>query len=543
MAVLNYSSSYATISPYLSAIAGSQDWLKILISPDTGGGGHLISHGIDFGASYAAGRRGLVPANSASDLTKTFLRGDGWQALWSQAGQTAAAGDGSAASQAANIEAYLQSTLVSAYDIKQWIQQSFTANDAMRFKGKIQIDGTGAISTITENGTTSGFPTACEVGDTYKVEGSTVDANSYIAGEHVTTGDLVICIKDGSGASLNTSQYWTVVQDNVEHLITYTFNGTAYKLYAQTANNITLFAPTTAGTLGQVLISKGSGNAPEWVNANTLIVAEAGKTTYSLTKGNGIRMTQQGVDVNSYDGSTNTAILLATATTSTIGGVIIDNGTNSEKYNAAGNTSHTPYPTITIDGNGQIYLTHTNIVNALGYDPVSAISVFTDSADGLVPMASTANKQTNNTDNVAIAATYLLGSDAKWYKLPASAFQSDRRIVQLEGTTIIAADSANALNIIAGSHMSIAAVQQSNAYTGAVTLAATWRDVQVRLLSGSSVAQNVSSIGDNDPLVFDNSDSIFTLAEEVTVGNTTKTVIKSYLVWYNMDTSEYEIVT
>jgi len=63
-------------------------------------------------------------------------------------------------------------------------------------------------------------------------------------------------------------------------------------------------------------------------------------------------MTQQGVDVSSYDGSTNTAILLAIATTSTLGGVIIDNGTNSEKYNAIANTTHTPYPTITVDSNG-----------------------------------------------------------------------------------------------------------------------------------------------------------------------------------------------
>jgi hypothetical protein len=81
MAVLNYSSQYSVISTYLSATVGSQDWLKILISPDTGGGGHLITHGIDFGATYANGLRGLVPANTGT-LATTFLRGDGWSALW-----------------------------------------------------------------------------------------------------------------------------------------------------------------------------------------------------------------------------------------------------------------------------------------------------------------------------------------------------------------------------------------------------------------------------------------------------------------------------
>jgi hypothetical protein len=150
-------------------------------------------------------------------------------------------------------------------------------------------------------------------------------------------------------------------------------------------------------------------------------------------------------------------------------------------------------------------------VNALGYDPISAIPVFTDSIDGLVPMSSAANKSST----AAVATTYLLGADAKWYKLPASAFQSDRRIINLNGTTIIAADSGNALNIIAGDHINITAAQASGNYTGAVTFEAVWRDVQVRLISGSGVSQNVSSIGDNDPLVFDNTDTVFMLGEEV----------------------------
>jgi len=527
----------------------------------------------------------------------------------------------------------------------------------MRFKGKINIDGTGAISTTTENGTANGFPTACEVGDTYKVNGDTVGASSHIAGEPVSTGDLVICIKAGTGANLNDSQYWTIVQDNVEHLITYTFNGTAFKIYAQTPNNITLFAPITAGTTGQVLISKGSGNAPEWVNANTLVVAEAAKVTYSLTKGSGIRMLQQGVDVSSYDGSITTTITLAVATDSVIGGVIIDNGTNSEAYNAASNTNHDPKPTISIisSGNnaGQIYLSKQNIINALGFTPgnstvgVSKVvvanaasgasntttatanpyiniiatdnsvlgsyrisgsgkigvtstansaaitisldaadsdnyggiklgytdnaknyriqldsngkafvnvpwisDVFTASADGLAPMASDANKThtvgSNTISNVADATTYILGSDAKWYKLPSSAFQGDRRIVKANGTTIIAADSGNALDIIAGSHLTLTAAQTSGNYTGALTFDVVWRDIQIRTISGSTITQNVESIGNNDPLVFDNTDTIFLLGEEMTVGSganaTTKSVVKAHITWYNMDTGEYEMI-
>lgn len=540
-ALLNWASQYSTISSFLSSTSGTSDWLRIFISPDSAGGGHFITHGIDFGATYSNGSRGLVPGNSGT-LTKTFLRGDGWSALWTAADEVAAAVGDTAAQQQAAKEVYLQSTLASVYDIKQWIAQSFAANNAMRFKGTITINN--GITTITEEGTTNSFPTSCMVGDTYKIVA--VDASSQLINEPVSTGDMLICIKSGTGASLNDAEYWTIVQDNVEHLITYTLNGTVYRLYAQTAGNITLYAPVTYGTTGYLVISQGQGAAPIWVSPASVTVGEAAKVTNALTAGAGITMLNGAAATTSYDGSAAITIKLSPATTASIGGVIIDNGTNSEKYNQASNTSQTPYPTITVDSNGQIYLTKNNIVNALGYDPISAIPVFTDTADGLVPMASTANKQTNNVDNVSTAATYLLGADAKWYKLPSSAFQGDRRVIQLAGTTIIAADSGNALNILAGDHVSILAAQSSGDYTGALTFNAIWRDIQVRLVSSGTISQNVSSIGDDDPLVFDNTDTVFMMGEQVTVGSgagaTQKTVIKSYITWYNMDTGEYEMI-
>lgn len=541
-ALLNWASQYNTISPFLSSTTGTSDWLRIFISPDAAGGGHFITHGIDFGASYANGQRGLVPVNDGT-LNKTYLRGDGWAALWTSAAEAASAVGETDAQKLAAKEAYLQSTLVSAYDIKQWIAQSFAANNAMRFKGTITVDN--AITTTTEIGTVNGFPTECIVGDTYKVLAS--NASAELIGEPVSTGDVLICIKSGTGNYLNDSQYWVIVQDNIEHLVTYTLNGTVYRLYAQTAGNITLYAPTTYGTSGYLIVSQGQGASPTWISPASVVVGEASKVTNALVAGLGISMIDSSnAAASQYDGSAAITIKLSPATSGAIGGVIIDNGTNSEKYNLASNTNHTLYPTITVDTNGQIYLTKDNIVNALGYDPVSALPIFTDALDGLVPKASTANKQTNNVDNVALATTYLLGADAKWYKLPSSAFQSDRRIIQLGGTTIIDAASGNALNIVAGDHINITANQSSGNYTGAMTFDAVWRDVQIRLITGSGISQNVSSIGDNDPLVFDNTDTVFMLGEEVTVGSganaTKKTVVKSYITWYNMDTGEYEII-
>ena len=636
MALLNYTSEYSKIISYLNAASGSSDWLRIFVSPEASGGGHFITHGIDFSANYAAGKRGLVPSNTASDLTKTFFRGDGWKSFWNLTDETASAVGDTAAQKLAAKEAYLQSTIASAYDIKQWIQQSFVANDAMRFKGTISVDLSDNITHNTSGTSVSGFPTSCEVGDTYKVTGTT---NKTLANQNVNSGDMLICIKDGSGSAINTSEYWTVVQSNVENLITYNLNGTAFYLYSSKGKNISLYAPTTAGASGQVLISSGSGKSPTWVNANTLVVAQAGKVTNALLKGSGLSFKAQGVETSSYNGSAAVTIALLPATSSTIGGVIIDGGTNSEAYKASTNTSGTAYPTISANSTGEIYLSKQNIINALGFTPggsskgiakvivgsaatsnanTTAVTanpyinivandnsilgsyrisgsgkisvnstansaaltvslgvadssnyggikigyatsgknyavqlsdgkafvnvpwvsnVFTASANGLAPAASDANKSTAVT-----SATYLLGADAKWHKLPASAFQSDRRIVQLGGTTVIGASSGNALNIIAGKHVNISAEQSSSAYTGKLTFDAIWRDIQVHLISGSTIGSSVATIGDNDPLVFDNSESVFMLGEQVTSGSTKKTVIKSYITWYNMDTKEYEIV-
>lgn len=637
MALLNYTSEYNKVNKYLNAAKGSSDWLRIVVSPEASGGGHFITHGIDFGANYTAGIRGLVPSNSAADLTKTFFRGDGWQSFWNLADETASAVGDTAAQKLAAKEAYLQSTIASAYDTKQWIQQSFAANDAMRFKGTISVDDSNNITHNTSGTSVSGFPTSCEVGDTYKVTGTT---NKTLASQNVNSGDMLICIKDGSGSAINTSEYWTVVQSNVENLITYNLNGTAYHLYSSGSAPISLYAPTTEGAAGQVLVSSGSkSKSPIWVNANTLVVKQAGKVANALSKGAGLSFKAQGVETNSYNGSATVTISLLPATSSTIGGIIIDGGTNSEAYKASTNTNGTAYPTISANSTGEIYLSKQNIINALGFTPggsskgiakvivgsaatsnanTTAVTanpyinivandnsilgsyrisgsdkisvnstansaaltislgvadssnyggikigyttsgknyavqlsdgkafvnvpwvsdVFTASANGLTPAASDANKSTAVT-----SATYLLGADAKWHKLPASAFQSDRRIVQLGGTTVIGASSGNALNVVAGKHVNVSAEQSSGNYTGKLTFNAIWRDVQVHLISGSTIGNSVATIGDNDPLVFDNSESVFMLGEQVTSGSTKKTVIKSYITWYNMDTGEYEIV-
>lgn len=80
---------------------------------------------------------------------------------------------------------------------KQYVDDSFGAQDAMIFKG-----------TLGEGGTQTALPNPHVQGWTYRV----VTAGTY-AGNVCEVGDLIICIRDGTTAS-NTD--WTVAQTNID---------------------------------------------------------------------------------------------------------------------------------------------------------------------------------------------------------------------------------------------------------------------------------------------------------------------------------------
>ena len=218
-------------------------------------------------------------------------------------------------------------------------------------------------------------------------------------------------------------------------------------------------------------------------------------------------------------------ISLGAADSSNYGGVKLNYATSGKNY------------ALQLDENGKAYVNVPWVSN-----------IFDSSHDGLVPMSSTANKQTSNTDNVLTTSTFVLGEDAKWYKLPASAFTGTWRNIKVNGTEILdgTVQNGKALDLVSGSHVTITALQTSNANDGRIQINSTWRDVQIHKITtnnnNSTIGENVASINDNNPLVFDNSESVFMLGEDVTVGSVTKTVVKSYLTWYNMDTEQYELV-
>lgn len=336
MALLNFANTYAEISSNLSLPEStSGDFVKLFFSKD----GHIISHGKDFTPTFTPNMRGLVPISSGK-ATEIF-RGN---ATWAEI-TTADLPIASSISDAIT-NGTASTTILNTQQIVEYVGNAFAANDAMRYKGTITYSN-GNYTTHTVAGVeVQGFPTKCEVGDTYRVT-----SQGTYAGQTCSAGDLLICIQDGTGSGLNTAAYWTAVEANINGQVKHTVNGTSIYVYSNSTNTFTIYAPTTGGTQGQVLLSNGSA-APTWAAQSTLVVGEAKKVSNALSLGVGLTFGTTGV---TYNGSAARTISLVAATTTTIGGVIVDKDSKNK--------------TISVTSAGSIYLTKQNIINALGYAP------------------------------------------------------------------------------------------------------------------------------------------------------------------------------
>ena len=338
MALLNFANTYAEISGNLSLPEStSGDFVKLFFSKD----GHIISHGKDFTPTFTPNMRGLVPISSGK-ATEIF-RGN---ATWAEI-TTADLPIASSISDAIT-NGTASTTILNTQQIVEYVGNAFAANDAMRYKGTITYSN-GNYTTHTVAGVeVQGFPTKCEVGDTYRVT-----SQGTYAGQTCSAGDLLICIKDGTGSGLNTAAYWTAVEANINGQVKHTVNGTSIYVYSNSTNTFTIYAPTTSGTQGQVLLSNGS-SAPIWTAQSTLVVGEAKKVSNALSLGAGLTFGASGA---TYNGSVARTVSLVAATTTTIGGVIVDKDSTNK--------------TISVTSAGSIYLTKQNVINALGYDPAS----------------------------------------------------------------------------------------------------------------------------------------------------------------------------
>lgn len=408
MALLNFANTYAEISGNLSLPEStSGDFVKLFFSKD----GHIISHGKDFTPTFTPNMRGLVPISSGK-ATEIF-RGNATWAEITTADLPIATSVADAISQNKT-----NTTILNTQQIIEYVGNSFAANDAMRYKGTITYEDGKYYTHTTEGVKNEGFPSKCQVGDTYRVT-----ASATYAGQKCEVGDLITCIKDGEGSSLNTSEYWTAIQTNINGQVKHTVNGTAIYTYSNSSNTFNIYAPTTGGTQGQILSSNGS-SAPVWINQSNIvagdlvdsvkkalltsvslsntgvvsvsvggttksssaasgtwginITGQAGRVANALSAGNGLIIGTTITDT--YNGSAAKTISLKPASNTSLGGVIVDRDSKNK--------------TITVESDGNIKLTQANIINALGYTPgnQSQTALYT------TIISSTSSSTTNTTE-------------------------------------------------------------------------------------------------------------------------------------------------
>ena len=220
MALLNFALTYNEVKDKLILEqSNTGDYIKLYFTKD----GHIISHGVD----YTPWGTGIIPIDrlpiNNNEASSDYL----WDSL----------------------------------TIQNKINQSFAANDAMRFKGTIRLTST---NNYIINETEAEFPSkTAAVGDTYRV----VSPGQY-AGVKCEVGDLLICIKvDPTGETTD----WTVAQTNINGQIYHTINGTQKGFYSNDTESFSIFAPTKSGASSQVLISKGPQSPPDWINQSDII--------------------------------------------------------------------------------------------------------------------------------------------------------------------------------------------------------------------------------------------------------------------------------
>lgn len=397
MALLNFATSYNYVADKLKlAQSETGDYIKLYFTKD----GHIITHGID----YIPWGTGVIPIDKLP-VNNTVADN---KHLWD------------------------------SKTILDKINQSFVANDAMRFKGTI---GLTSANNYTINGIEAKFPSkTAKVGDTYRV----VTAGRY-DGVQCEVGDLLICITADSTGE-NTA--WTVVQTNINGQIYHTINGVQKGFYSNDTSTFSIFAPTTAGALGQVLTSRGGNSAPTWTNQSEII---AGGLTDAAKKALFTTLT--------YINDVLTVTIGGTTKTATIHGRRAVNVNSTEVLSISdsaalnfknGNgisftwdsinknlsvNANTNFSTdlvsnnyaVKVDSNQQLYVNVPWVNTTYG--------VVSKDANGLAP-------QLINTNKTFIGQSfYLLASSdgqatPSWYKLPSNAFINTWRTIKVGGVSI-----------------------------------------------------------------------------------------------------------
>lgn len=397
MALLNFSTSYNDVADKLKlSPSETGDYIKLYFTKD----GHIITHGID----YIPWGTGIIPIDKLPVDNTVADNKHLWDSL----------------------------------TIQNKINQSFAANDAMRFKGTI---GLTSANNYIINGTEAEFPSkTAKVGDTYRV----ITAGRY-AGVQCEVGDLLICIKADSTGKTTA---WTVAQTNINGQIYHTINGVQKGFYSDDTDTFSIFAPTTAGALGQVLTSRGGNSAPGWINQSEITaggLTDAAKKalftalTYTndvltVTIGGIIKTAtiygRRAVNVNSTEVlaiSDSTALKFINGSGVSL---IWDSKNKNLSVNANTNFStdlvNKNYA-VKVDSNQQLY------VNVPWSD--ITYNVVSKDANGLAPQLINTNKEFI-TQNFYLLASTDGKATPSWYRLSSNAFENTWRTIKVGGVSI-----------------------------------------------------------------------------------------------------------
>ena len=397
MALLNFALTYNEVSDKLHLEQSDKDYIKLYFTKD----GHIISHGVD----YTPWGIGIIPINKLP--VDNTVADD--KHLWD------------------------------SKTIQDKINQSFAANDAMRFKGTI---GLNSLNNYTINGEDAEFPSkTAVVGDTYRV----VSSGLY-AGIQCEVGDLLICIQaDPTGKTTD----WTVAQTNINGQIYHTINGVSKGFYSNDNESFTIFAPISAGAFGQVLTSKGGNSAPSWVDQSTII---AGNLTDEAKKALFTNLT--------YIDDVLTITIGGTTKTATISGRRAINVNSEEKLSTSDSTAlnfisgngvsftwnstdknlsvnaNTGYETDILNNNYAVKTDDTTnnlYVNVPWID--TTYDVVSKDANGLAPQLTPSNGKFINQEFYLLAAENDQATPG-WYRLSNNSLINTWRTIKVGGKSI-----------------------------------------------------------------------------------------------------------
>lgn len=409
MALLNFANKYSTTYLYSEPAEGSkdpQDYHKLIFTKD----GHIVTHGVD----YIPWGTGKIPLTKIDTITTAYLPVDSTKTdtthLWD------------------------------SKTINDKINASFTANDAMRFKGTMGLVS-GSTTSYTINGSEATFPSSSAVvGDTYRI----TSAGTY-AGQKCEVGDLLICITAGSSSTAAT---WTVAQTNITGYTTNSVNGTTLQLYNNNSNSFSIYAPTTTGTSGQFLVS--TGGTPTWKNLSdyqttSVVSASNGLTVSSSTSGLKTTYTVKGIDASA---SSKGVVQIGS-------NITVSSGTISlSKANVIAALGYTPegagsnsWRAITV--NGKDFLSNDTTTGALNLAGGSGIIV--SSASG----TATFNVNTGFTTSGKNYAVQVDSTSGGLYVAVPWENTQTWRNVKVNGTEQLSTATGTALDLVSGTGVSV----------------------------------------------------------------------------------------